>query len=337
MSGSTLVCGYRSGDFTDALLALDPVIHAFDVYHAHAIERKWGRAVACSAQLPPGPFDEAYLKAGPKLLSAELLLDLLQGIYLALSDGGVLHVTFEGSEADALAALKKIFPRVKKVRGDKHATWLEARREGELKRVRSFACEWPASVPGGEPLMFTSYPGCFCHRRVDAGGLALAETVVARELAATDAAARPLKVLDMGCGCGLVGLLVADAARRLGGGAAKAPELTMIDSHARAVAAAAENAARFGIAAECVLADDGVPRDAAHLGVYDVFVGNPPYYSDYRIADVFLQTAWAALRPGGRCYTVVKTATGLLPVQEKYFRRAEVFRRRNYAVLCSIR
>jgi len=34
---------------------------------------------------------------------------------------------------------------------------------------------------------------------------------------------------------------------------------------------------------------------------------------------------------------VVKTATGLLPLQEKYFRRAEVIPRRNYAVLVSVR
>jgi len=330
MPGRVLTCGYRSGDFTDALLSLDPAIHAFDAYHADAIRAKWGRDAVCSSHIPQGPFSEVYLKAGPKLMPAELLLSQLQEIYLALEEGGTLYVTFEGTEADALAALKKVFRRVKKVKGDKHTVWLEARREGELKRVRDFSCDWPASVPGGQPLVFTSYPGCFCHRRVDDGGLALAETVCARESGPEGGA---LKVLDMGCGCGLVGLLVADALRRSGRGCS----LTMIDSHSRATEAAAVNAGKFGIDAEIVLSAKGIPRNREHLGRYDVFVGNPPYYSDYRIAEVFLQTAWAALKPGGRCYTVVKTATGLLPLQEKYFRRAEVIPRRNYAVLVSVR
>ena len=330
MPGRVLTCGYRSGDFTDALLSLDPAIHAFDAYHADAIRAKWGRDAVCSSHIPQGPFSEVYLKAGPKLMPAELLLSQLQEIYLALEEGGTLYVTFEGTEADALAALKKVFRRVKKVKGDKHTVWLEARREGELKRVRDFSCDWPASVPGGQPLVFTSYPGCFCHRRVDDGGLALAETVCARESGPEGGA---LKVIDMGCGCGLVGLLVADALRRSGRGCS----LTMIDSHSRATEAAAVNAGKFGIDAEIVLSAKGIPRNREHLGRYDVFVGNPPYYSDYRIAEVFLQTAWAALKPGGRCYTVVKTATGLLPLQEKYFRRAEVIPRRNYAVLVSVR
>ena len=329
MPGRVLTCGFRSGDFTDSLLGLDPVVHVFDAYHAGAIRAKWGREAVCAAHVPEGPFSEAYLKTGPRLMPAELTLSQLQEIYLALEEGGILHIVFEGTEADALAAAKKVFRRVKKVKGDKHTVLLEARREGELKRVRDFSCEWPASVPGGTPLVFTSYPGCFCHRRVDEGGLALAETVCAREAPGAGAP----KILDMGCGCGLVGLLVADAMRRAG----RAYSLTMIDSHSRAVEAAQLNARKFGIEAETILSAGGIPRDKAHLGRYDVFVGNPPYYSDYRIADVFLETAWASLKPGGRCYTVVKTATGLLPLQEKYFRRAEVVPRRNYAVLVSAR
>ena len=56
-----------------------------------------------------------------------------------------------------------------------------------------------------------------------------------------------------------------------------------------------------------------------------------------RIADVFMETAYRALRPGGRCLMVVKTATGLLALQEKYFRTAEVIKRRGYCVLRSVR
>ena len=68
-----------------------------------------------------------------------------------------------------------------------------------------------------------------------------------------------------------------------------------------------------------------------------MFAGNPPYYSDYRIAEVFLETALRALKPGGLCYTVVKNDAGLKPVQERYFPSVEVIKRRGYCVLKSIK
>ena len=179
--------------------------------------------------------------------------------------------------------------------------------------------------------MLTSFPGCFCHRRVDDGGLALAE-VVARELSASkpfnSSTLQPFNILDMGCGCGLVGFLVA-ASR-------KAPvRLVMVDSHTRAVEAAELNAEKLGIPAEVILSDNGTP--AQMDGTFDVFVGNPPYYSDYRIADIFLETAQRALKFGGVCYTVCKNADGLEPVQRRYYPDVEIIRRRGYAVLKSVK
>ena len=187
--------------------------------------------------------------------------------------------------------------------------------------MRDFSAKWKASVPGIEPVEFTSVPGCFCHRRLDEGGLALAE-VVSREMNGRGGGGR---FLDMGCGCGLVGLLVAKAVPGV--------SLVMVASHSRAVEAANLNAERLGVEAEVILSDGGTPERMD--GTFDVFAGNPPYYSDYRIADVFLETARRALKPGGTCYTVCKNAAGLEPVQRRYFPEVEVVRRRGYAVLKS--
>jgi 16S rRNA (guanine1207-N2)-methyltransferase len=173
--------------------------------------------------------------------------------------------------------------------------------------------------------MFTSYPGCFCHRRLDEGGLALAE-VISRDLTSSPIpySSSP-SLLDMGCGCGLVGFLVKSVVKDV--------SLVMVDSHSRAVEAANLNAKNFEMPAEVILADAGTP--ARMDGTFDVFAGNPPYYSDYRIAEVFLETAKRALKPGGVCYTVVKNDAGLRPVQERYFPNVEVIRRRGYCVLKS--
>ena len=336
----TLLVGYKAADLTPELLEGDVTCHVLDIYHRHAIEKVHHAKVVCSAHLPEGPWDLIRFKTGPKIHSGELALDLLQECYgvAGLRGCGVagkcrVEVEFEGRERDRNDLLGKI--------------------KDDPNRVRSFKAEWPASVPGGERLMFTSYPGCFCHRRLDEGGLALAEVASREMLKSTEACAcgdlssdqptnrptghvRNLRILDMGCGCGLVGFLIANRlTQTLKHSNTRTISLVMVDSHARAVEAATENAAKFGIQAEVILSDNGTPERMD--GAFDVFVGNPPYYSDYRIAEVFLETAKRALKPGGICYTVVKNAAGLKPVQEKYFPCVEVIGRRGYSVLRSVK
>ena len=341
----TLLVGYKAADLTPELLEGDVTCHVLDIYHRHAIEKVHHAKVVCAAHLPEGPWDVIKFKTGPKIHSGELALDLLQECHAlvcgdrnvaAPTDAGQslgrrhscrLEVEFEGRERDRNDLLNKI--------------------KDDPKRVRSFKAEWPASVPGGEKLMFTSYPGCFCHRRLDEGGLALAE-VVSRELCSQiedfKSQISDCRLLDMGCGCGLVGFLIANRLSKPSNPQTlkhsnlqtfKLSNIVLVDSHARAVEAATENAAKFGIEAEVILSDNGTP--ARMDGTFDVFVGNPPYYSDYRIAEVFLETAKRALKSGGICYTVVKNAAGLKPVQERYFPRVEVVGRRGYSVLRSVK
>ena len=305
----TLLVGYRAKDLfekdrrgrlaTASWTGGDTVCHTLDIYDRHAIEKTHHLRTICAPHLPAGPWDLVRFRTGPKLMSGELALDLLQEIHLLKP--AKFELDYVGRERDRNDLLAKI--------------------RDDPDRVRDFSARWKASVPGIEPVEFTSFPGCFCHRRMDEGGLALAE-VAAREIAGTDA----VNLLDMGCGCGLVGLLVAKAVPRV--------SLVMVDSHSRAVEAAEMNAKNLGVAAEVILSDNGTP--ARMDGTFDVFVGNPPYYSDYRIADVFLETAKRALRPGGTCYTVCKNAAGLEPVQKRYFPEVETIRRRGYAVLRSV-
>lgn len=319
---NTLLVGYRAGDlwahgkhgktFTAPWAEAEGIVcHTLDIYQRHAIEKTHHIKTICSAHLPEPPggrWDEIKFRTGPKLMSGELALDLMQEIHLAKP--GKFTLDYVGRERDRNDLLEKI--------------------RQNPDRVRDFRAKWPASVPGLEPLEFTSVPGCFCHRRCDAGGLALAE-VASRNIPANSASSQSVRILDMGCGCGLVGFLVSAALRKGG----KETSLVMVDSHARAIEAAQINSEAFGIPAETILADNGTP--ARMDGTFDAFLGNPPYYSDYRIADVFLETAARALKPGGVCFTVVKTATGLKGVQEKYFPSVEVIPRRGYAVLKSFK
>ena len=355
-----LAAGNRSGGVAVAAMRRWPeavvVAHAFDYHHARAIRKRLldeglpARNVRCAAGVgvEDGAYDLAFFMTTPQSMPAELALDQIQDIHANLSDGGTLYAAFEGDRDDALKMMRLVWKTVNVLKRAKHAVLFKAVKHGPPVKTRDFSSTWEASVPGGKPLAFTTYPGCFCHRRPDAGGLALAEVAVREvecrmsNVQTLNSQLSTLNCLDMGCGCGLVGLLVADAIRRQSSilnpqSSILNPQssITLIDSHARAIAAAKVNAARAGIEAEFILSDDGLPR--GRVGEYDLFVGNPPYYSDYRIAEVFLETAYRALKPGGICLTVVKTATGLLALQEKYFRKAEIIKRRGYCVLRSIR
>ena len=318
---ATLLVGYTASDlfergkhgkkFTASWLNEDVTCHCLDIYHRHAIEKTHHVKAICTPHLPEGPWDVIRFKTGPKRMSGELALDQLQEIHLLMRQqkpAPKFELVYDGKERDRNDLLNKI--------------------KDDPDRVRDFSATWKASVPGIDPLTFTSFPGCFCHRRQDEGGLALAE-VVSKDLSSSiqQSSLNPRRLLDMGCGCGLVGLLIAKAV--------KGVQLVGVDSHSRAIEAANLNAQALGVGAEMILADSGTP--ARMDGTFDVFVGNPPYYSDYRIADVFLETAKRALKPGGVCYTVCKNAAGLEPVQKRYFPEVEIIRRRGYAVLKSVK
>ncbi|MBR4604553.1 MAG: methyltransferase, partial [Kiritimatiellae bacterium] len=314
--GARATAGWLDGDVT---------CHVLDIYDRHAIEKTHHVKAVCSPHLPEGEWDRILLRTGPKLMSGELALDLLQECRRVAGPGreDAVEVDFVGRERDRNDLVSKVF--------------------GKDARERSFAAKYTASVPGAKPISLVSYPGCFCHRRTDEGGLALAETAVRllREDAAASAASaggegasaasgegsRALRLLDMGCGNGLVAFLVASAVDGV------APVL--VDSHSRAVEAARENAAALGIDAEIILADNGTPQRLD--GTFDVFVGNPPYYSEYRIAEVFCETARRALKPGGLCLLVCKNEAGLRPVVANYFDAIETIPRRGYAVLRAVK
>lgn len=295
-----LYTGFRASDLKRIPDVSGAVFHVMDIYQKHAIEAQAPNAeVLCSAHLPAGDWEKVCFRTGPRLMSGELTFDIMQECRKL---GCKVELDYVGKERDRNALLENFKPR--------------------RDRVRNFRSVWQASVPKGPILDFVSYPGCFCHRRPDEGGLALAE-VVSRELLDRGQGG-DLRMIDMGCGCGLVGFLVKSVIPSI--------ELTMVDSHTRAVESALENSMNLSMKADVVLSDDGV-KDTG----FDVFVGNPPYYSDYRIADVFLKTAQSSLKEGGVCYTVCKAVEGLENVQRRYFDNVRVVKRRSYSVLRSVK
>lgn len=136
----------------------------------------------------------------------------------------------------------------------------------------------------GRPVTLVSLPGVFSHGRLDPGTGLLVHTL-----------ADPMdgRILDFGCGSGIIGAFV-----RLNWPNA---QVEMVDSNALAVAAATRTLRANGLTEEGVWTSDvfsDVPRQ------YRLIVSNPPFHSgirtDYAVMQTFVREAGARLLRGGR-------------------------------------
>ena len=104
------------------------------------------------------------------------------------------------------------------------------------------------------------------------------------------------KVLDLGCGYGVVGIY---AAKLIGG-----QHVTMSDIDERAVTAAQENALLNDVPGIRVIQSDGF-RNIDDTG-YTLILSNPPYHTDFSVAKHFIEKGFNRLAIGGRMVMVTK-------------------------------
>ncbi len=106
-------------------------------------------------------------------------------------------------------------------------------------------------------------------------------------------------VLDLGCGWGAIGVSVARTM----------PEtrVTMADVNLRALALAAENAARCGAVCE-TLESDGFAGLAGR--VFDTVITNPPIRAGKQVIYRMFADAREHLRPGGALWLVIRKQQG---------------------------
>lgn len=244
--------------------------------------------IDCSAELPAGEFDTVIFPthAGD---SSEQAQELFQAAHQRLRIGGRLIVTTnQPKDRWVQSQVNELFPKVE-VRRFPHGVAYVATKSTPLKRVRGFRARF-GFRHGSHVLICETRPGVFSHRRLDAGARALIKSL---ELMPEPA---PTSIVEMGCGCGAVSIA---AANRFPGAS-----ILAIDSDARAIDATRASAELNEIRTiRTLLTSTG---EIPLAGTADLLLGNPPYYSDYRIAELFLQTARKSLRPGGRVHIVAK-------------------------------
>lgn len=104
------------------------------------------------------------------------------------------------------------------------------------------------------------------------------------------------KVLDLGCGCGVVGIC---AAKQIG-----AERVWMCDISENAVEISRQNAKDNGVELVNILQSDGL-RGITEKE-FTLILSNPPYHTDFSVAKEFIEDGFKKLVIGGRMVMVTK-------------------------------
>jgi len=298
--GTRVICttagrGQAAFELASANPDADVTVWFLDLFPQTAALAAWesppaGLHAVCAADIPPGPYDLAVVPLS-KNGEAELSRDILQSAFMQLAIGGRLVAAIDNPQDKWLREQLAETGETVRVRpaaaADTVAYIVEKTRE--LTKVRDFSCEF-VFRDRDRLLKGVTRPGVFAHRRIDPGSRHL--------LHAVDVAP-DTRVVDIGCGSGCVamGLAARDSS----------VHVHAFDAAARAVECTRRGGALNGldnltVALEC---EGNVPDP----GSYDLALANPPYYSDFRIAELFVEAAHRALAPGATLLIVTKQPT----------------------------
>ncbi len=139
----------------------------------------------------------------------------------------------------------------------------------------------------GIELNIDTDESCFSPRCADKGTLAMLSVA---NVKSGD------RVIDLGCGCGIVGIWAAKIT---------APEnVYMTDVDEVSVSYAKQNALANGVSDINIVC--GNAYEAIDSAGFDIILSNPPYHTDFSVAKTFIEKGFNRLKVGGRMLMVTK-------------------------------
>lgn len=159
------------------------------------------------------------------------------------------------------------------------------------------------TLPDGTALAFATDAGVFSKERIDRG---------TREILKAVAPMPGQRILDLGCGYGPIGIVLAAAE--------PAAYITMVDINERACELARRNLAANSIRNAEVLCGDAF--EAVGDRIFDIVVTNPPIRAGRRVLEGMVQGARDRLTDSGQLFLVIRTSQGAASMKSYM---AEVF------------
>ena len=264
-----------------------------------------------------GAFDVALLYLPKGKARQRWALDLAAQ---ALGPEGELRVA--GGKREGIRSIRDAvaerFTTVLEITSGGHAQCIVARGPRVLADglvgIEQYATEAVLDVPG-EPLTCVWYPGVYGADKLDEGSALLLGALAARVDAGGLEGVQ--RVLDVGCGSGVLGTFVARAAAARGLLAtAKGLHVDLVDVDALAVEAARATLRRAGLDVPEVSVF-GSDVDSHVSGRYGWIISNPPFHegvrTSYDAAERLIREAPEHLVPGGR---LVLVANAFLPYRD---------------------
>jgi 16S rRNA (guanine1207-N2)-methyltransferase len=256
---------------------------------------------------PAGPFDVALLRLPRAKVEQEMAAHASLSV---LAPGGRLIVYGGNDEGirSFVGLLAKLCGEVETLATRGHGRVAAARRPADLAHVRGALADWRSTVPfeiGSVVRDWLTYPGIFAADRIDEGTALL--------IGALPPLAAGAKVLDYGCGSGVIGAAALVHA--------PAVALDLLDNDAVALEAARESVAGARLVLGSKLADVGAAR-------YDAILSNPPLHEgfaeDHTLLEQLITDAPKHLMPGGVLQIVVQRRIPLDRMFAKHFAGASV-------------
>jgi len=300
-----------------ALVLNDPLPLAVEAIKVSGVFADWwSRRIIPGAMvapfLPPGPYSTVLLRLPRSKDELEMLLHAAWG---ELAVGGTLLV-YGANDEGATSAVTRIEPLfgpvqttlVKRRCRVLRATRPETPPAGDAQVMHPELLYWHDSFPlelEGQTREWVSFPGVFAHGHLDPGTALLLDALPTVEPGA--------RVLDFGCGSGMIGAAVLIRE--------PSAEVDLLDNDILSLVAAWENVPD---GRPCL----GMRLAATEKGPYDLIVSNPPFHEgkseELDVIGELIADAPNYLAKRGSLLMVTQRR---LPVQrplEAAFRRVEI-------------